>query len=118
MHPPEAADSSEALQFGLEPTQRAQGCGGERRARAALTVLLMIRQERPPRTRTHTCSPAPVSRAQAAKSTPEWHETALVVCTQAYRMDDNWIEGRRREEVRMRRRNWKKGRGEGWWWRW
>lgn len=22
-------------------------------------------------------------------------------------MDDNWMEGRRREEVRMRRRNWK-----------
>lgn len=43
-----------------------------------------------------------------------WHETSppVVVCgARAYRMDDNWIEGRRREEVRMRRSELREGGG-------
>lgn len=44
-----------------------------------------------------------------SQAPPEWHETALP-CVD--RMDDNWMEGWRREEVRMmmkRRRYWKRG---------
>lgn len=119
MHPPEAA--SGALRSRGSDCRRAEEARAES-YRSMLLLLMMLTTTTTMmmlitiRQGTHTRTPCKPLRVRARRRT--WHGTSpprSVRRAGLHRMDDNWIEGRRREEVRMRRselRREKRGRAE------